>query len=114
MSRTLADLTAFRAGLKILKPRSRAKQYVTTHGSGASVRRYTCVACGALIDSESAKYRPTRHAETACFEHVQDCKAIDHMIRVGRGWLTQTPACGHSDCAAHPELAAACVRGDHG
>jgi len=95
------DIQSFLAGLRIAKPRSRAKGYVTTYGSGSSRRQYACVACGTVVDTESAKYRMTKHAEEAVDAHVAHCPEIGRIITLGR--------CGHSDCADHPELASACA-----
>ena len=39
-------------------------------GSTGCRRIYKCNACGAIIDTESAKDRPTKHAERACAEHL--------------------------------------------
>lgn len=57
-------------------PKSRASGWVTTYGSGSGKRKYTCVACGMLVDSESGKYQQTKHAIQAINNHIASCDAI--------------------------------------
>lgn len=55
---------------RLANPRSRAVRGYHLAASGGSVRRYTCTACGCLIDTESARYRPTVHAARAVDTHL--------------------------------------------
>jgi arginyl-tRNA--protein-N-Asp/Glu arginylyltransferase len=45
----------------------RVKRWVSARGGNQ--RSYVCNICGYLIDTESANYKPTKHAEKAIEEH---------------------------------------------
>lgn len=70
----------FLAAYRAAHPESRASHYYTLHGSSGTVRRYTCVACRCVIDSESAKYAPTKHAERRVEAHLQSCKTLEQYL----------------------------------
>jgi hypothetical protein len=52
--------------------RPRVKRWVGVNG-GSSERRYVCYLCDEVIDTESAKYAPTKHAEQAIADHDCTC-----------------------------------------
>jgi hypothetical protein len=63
---TKFDLRAYRLD----HPESRATGRFTFYGSTGSVRRYTCVCCRRVVDTESGKWAPTQHARVAMAVHA--------------------------------------------
>lgn len=61
--------------LRLQKPHKRVENDWTTHGSGSSVRRAYCAYCEDLIDTCSAKWRPTKTFEKNIEGHTHACRA---------------------------------------
>lgn len=59
---------------RLKNPNSRACRDFNLVRSTGSVRRYSCTFCREIIDTESAKYRPTRHAERNIENHACHAK----------------------------------------
>jgi len=48
-------------------------------GSTGSVRKYVCYVCSRIVDTDSAKNRPTVHANTAIGVHIAAHKAGENL-----------------------------------
>lgn len=64
-------------------PRSRIGLSWITTKAGSKRRRYVCVACRRVVDTESAQWRQTVHAERAIDQHLAECKQIARYVRAG-------------------------------
>jgi len=76
------QIAAFCRAYRAMCPTHPVKHPISAGGTG-SVRIYSCRACGQELDSESAKYRPTKHAEKACAQHVASCARVAALIAKG-------------------------------
>jgi hypothetical protein len=76
---------------KLAKARNaRVQWWWGRSGSSGTVRRYTCYLCDTCIDTESASYPMTKHAEEAIDEHCKEHEA-DAQELIDSG-LTPIPA----------------------
>lgn len=66
----------FEGSIKFLNPR--AAYWVGAQGG--TVRRYYCRACGTLVDTDSAKWAPTKHAAVASERHEAECRRFLHVV----------------------------------
>lgn len=67
---------------RLINPESRAiRHYELTRSSG-NVRRATCIFCRVLIDSESSRYRTTKHFGNAIEDHYCKDMASYHKAYV--------------------------------
>jgi hypothetical protein len=87
---------------RLANPRSRALRLIVIHRNGTSMRNYRNVVTGAVGGSYGAKFRRTK--QSYAWEQNEIAALITHVRRV-QGW----PSCGHTDCAEHVTLAAACL-----
>ena len=79
--------------------------------NGSSTRKYVCNGCGRVVDTESAKHSPTKHASEARRKHARECETWrKHKANVS-AWLTQhTPAEAQKAAPEQPELDAGSSR----
>lgn len=73
---------------------SRAPWWTVVYGSGGTRRKYSCIACGCVIDTESANYPQTKHAREACDEHDESCAARAAWRRAAKRIAAVTAARG--------------------
>lgn len=71
LSSAYADM---QAGIELLQViiNPTGKHTITLSGSGSCKRRYKCLICNQLVDTDSAKWKPTKHAEVRCTNHLNE------------------------------------------
>lgn len=68
--------------LRLTEPKRRAIRHFDLTASSGTVRRATCVFCGAQIDTESAKWRRTAHFVASIRTHT--CDALYRYAAIGQ------------------------------
>ena len=61
------------------KQNPRVQNWWGYSGSSANVRRYRCYLCRDIMDTDSGKWRPTKHAERSVAEH-----ALSHLSELNK------------------------------